>query len=69
MSRREGVVTSIRESADAGKPPNNKVPALTCEVRCFWPDTVTDYDVVSIIHRAAEQAIREAMEKRLNEHA
>lgn len=59
MSRREAVYVSKRVSCDGGKEPNAFYPAITVEVRIFFPPLVSQGQLSGVV----DDAIGEAIEK------
>ncbi len=60
MARRHGFTASEYIKFDGGEPPNRKVPAITAELRCFWPGPANINDVLAAIDEVRERAVEEA---------
>jgi hypothetical protein len=58
VSRRTGIIKTVRVKVDGGESPNAYVPLITAEVRVFWPPhTVTAAQVMTALVEAAEAAL------------
>lgn len=60
MGHRQSVYVHRTEPARPGEPPNAKVPAITVEVRVFYPDSCpdvrTEYDAKRLLAEATGRA-------------
>lgn len=64
MSRRLGVLVTIRRPANGGVSPNAYVAETTAEVRASWPPLAPLEDVEKAIQDATDKAIRQLRIKR-----
>lgn len=67
MSSRPGVLATVIAPADGGVSPNRYVPAITAEVRVFWPPKATEAEVMDALTRAVAKAQKQ-IEERIAEH-
>jgi hypothetical protein len=64
MSSRPGIVASAVVPADGGVSPNRYRPAVTAELRVFWPPKARDEEIEKALQDALFQARQEIQARR-----
>lgn len=64
MASRDGVVVRAEVPCDGGVSPNRKIPAVTVEIRLFWPDKATEDEVAEALLQALGKTNLAYYEKR-----